>query len=245
YDIILSLSKVADRIGHGSGVNNQEKIESNDANLLIRTNRKTKQRIVNSLLQATHTNDLLRTSSRTQSSESQTHSNSSNSMDNKRKRTSSPSINPPIPLLSSSLSTMSHNANEIMTPIWRQLSSKDLDSFDDYMNDDFEDISDDTYIHRHLHCEQEQELWLHDPPASSSHTTTSRQNSSTTSKLNGSHSIGEFTTLKQQQISHTTNNSQLSQKRIQTSNNHIPSYTYRLTANGVAYTETIDNEPRV
>ncbi|CAF0755535.1 unnamed protein product [Didymodactylos carnosus] len=243
YNIILSLSKIADRIGHDSSKCNGEKMETNEANSLSRTTRKTKQRIINTLLQATSTNDLLRTSSRTQSSESQTNSNSS-SMDIKRKGTSSPCINPlPCPLLQSSFSTTSHNSNEILTPLWRGLTSKDLDLFTYHLNDDFEDVSDDSYIHRHLHCEQEQELWLHDPSTSSSHTTTSRQHSSSTSKLNGSHSAGELTNHKQQHISHVINNSQTSQKRNQTSNNQTPSYRYRLAANGVAYTETIEKEP--
>jgi hypothetical protein len=79
-----------------------------------------------------------------------------------------------------------------------------------------EDISDEMYIHRHIRCELEQESWITNPPTSTNISLTSNRKSGT---LQTSLSVPNGLS--------TTNSKQ---------------YRYRLTPNGIAYTETIDTK---
>jgi hypothetical protein len=75
-----------------------------------------------------------------------------------------------------------------------------------------EDISDESYIHRHIRCELEQETWLTNPPVSNTTSLTSNRKS---------------TTL---------------QTSLSVPNGLQKQYRYHLTPNGIAYTETIDTK---
>ena len=80
-----------------------------------------------------------------------------------------------------------------------------------------EDISDDNYIHRHIRCELEQEPWITNPSTSKtvSFTSNHRKNGTLQTSLSVPNSLSS------------TNSKQ---------------YQYRLTPNGIAYTETIDTK---
>jgi len=81
---------------------------------------------------------------------------------------------------------------------------------------EIEDISNESYIHRHIRCELEQESWITNP-------TTSTNVSLTSNRKNGTLQ----TSLSLPNSLSTTNSKQ---------------YRYHLTPNGIAYTETIDTK---
>ncbi|CAF4621167.1 unnamed protein product, partial [Rotaria sp. Silwood1] len=121
----------------------------------------------------------------------------------------------------SSINNNSSSPHEILTPSWRILINND---FDNVLNieknceqQENEDISDESYIHRHIRCELEQESWITNSPISKNISLTSNKKSG---KLQTSLSVPNG-------LSTTTNQKQ---------------YKYRLTPNGIAYTETIDTK---
>jgi len=107
-----------------------------------------------------------------------------------------------------------------LTPSWRVLTNNDYEtSLNTEKNSDQqenEDISDESYIRRHIRCELEQETWVTNPPTSANVSLTSNRKSVT---LQSSLSVPNGLS--------TTNQKQ---------------YRYRLTPNGIAYTETIDTK---
>ena len=105
-------------------------------------------------------------------------------------------------------------SHEILTPSWRLLIN---DDFDNLLNqDEYEDISDENYIHRHIRCELEQESWIKNPSISKNVSLASNRKNSTFQ-----------TSLSMPNGLSTTNQKQ---------------YRYRLTSNGIAYTETINTK---
>ena len=51
------------------------------------------------------------------------------------------------------------SSHDILTPTWRVLNNEDMESLDQ-QESIVEDISDESYIRRHIRCELEQETWL-------------------------------------------------------------------------------------
>lgn len=62
-------------------------------------------------------------------------------------------------LSASPQSTTGTSSHDILTPTWRVLNNDDLESIDQ-QETHVEDISDESYIRRHIRCELEQETWL-------------------------------------------------------------------------------------
>jgi hypothetical protein len=108
--------------------------------------------------------------------------------------------------------TSSASPHEILTPTWRVLTNTDTEQPSDQQEN--EDISDESYIHRHIRCELEQETWITNP------TTTNNVSLASTRKAGTLQ-----TSLSVPNSLSATNSKQ---------------YRYRLTPNGIAYTETID-----
>jgi len=104
-----------------------------------------------------------------------------------------------------------------LTPSWRILTNNDYDTEKSSDQQENEDISDESYIRRHIRCELEQETWVTNPPTSTNVSLTSNRKSVTTLQPSLSVPNGLSTTNQKQ-------------------------YRYRLTANGIAYTETIDTK---
>jgi hypothetical protein len=129
------------------------------------------------------------------------------------------SVSSPGPVSSSS-------PHEILTPSWRVLTNNDFEnsintekSSDQQEN---EDISDESYIRRHIRSELEQESWITNPPVSNVSLTSNRKSSGT---LQPSLSLPNG-------LSTTTTTTTTNPKQ----------YRYHLTPNGIAYTETIDTK---
>ncbi|CAF1197619.1 unnamed protein product [Rotaria sp. Silwood1] len=220
-DLILSLSKIADSIGHNSNLNISKKLPSTTTITTTTTKKKQQQPKLQSSISLI-SGDTNKTMKRT-IEESRNISNSnyiSNNYDltNKRhKRIASPQST----LSISSINNNSSSPHEILTPSWRILINND---FDNVLNieknceqQENEDISDESYIHRHIRCELEQESWITNSPISKNISLTSNKKSG---KLQTSLSVPNG-------LSTTTNQKQ---------------YKYRLTPNGIAYTETIDTK---
>ncbi len=55
----------------------------------------------------------------------------------------------------------SSSPHEILTPSWRILTNNDFEKSIDQQEN--EDISDESYIRRHIRCELEQESWITNP----------------------------------------------------------------------------------
>ncbi len=109
----------------------------------------------------------------------------------------------------------SSSPHDILTPTWRILTNNDLENFDQQEN---EDITDESYIRRHIRCELEQEPWITNPAISKNIPITSHRKSTTTLQTSLSVPNG---------LSTSTNPKQ---------------YRYHLTPNGIAYSETIDTK---
>jgi len=110
--------------------------------------------------------------------------------------------------------------HEILTPSWRVLTNNDyensLNTEKTSDQQENEDISDESYIRRHIRCELEQETWITNPPTSANASLTSnRKNVTLQTSLSVPNGLS------------TTNQKQ---------------YRYHLTPNGIAYTETIDTK---
>ncbi|CAF4307882.1 unnamed protein product, partial [Rotaria magnacalcarata] len=110
--------------------------------------------------------------------------------------------------------------HDILTPSWRILTNKDFDSLinieQSVSQQESEDISDESYILRHIRCELEQESWItNDPISKTVSLTSNRKNGTLQTSLSVPNGLS------------TTNQKQ---------------YKYRLTPNGIAYTETIDTK---
>lgn len=105
----------------------------------------------------------------------------------------------------------SSSPHEILTPTWRILTNNDLENSSMTDQQENEDITDESYIRRHIHCELEQESWL----TKNIPLTSNRKSGTLQTSLSVPNGLP------------TTNPKQ---------------YRYRLTANGIAYTETIDTK---
>ncbi len=109
----------------------------------------------------------------------------------------------------------SSSPHEILTPTWRVLTNHDLENSDQQEN---EDIADESYIRRHIRCELEQEPWITNPGVSKNIPIASHRKSTT---LQTSLSVPNG---------------------LSTSTTNPKQYRYRLTPNGIAYTETMDTK---
>ncbi|CAF1089518.1 unnamed protein product [Rotaria sordida] len=230
-DLILSLSKIADGIGHNlnSNISNSsKKLQSTTSITTTITKKKQQQQQQQPKLQSSISligGDANKNTKRTME-ESRKISNSNfistnYDLTNKRhKRIASPQSTLSISSTSMTGMISSSSPHEILTPSWRILTNND---FDNVLNtekcsdqQENEDISDESYIHRHIRCELEQESWITNSPISKNVSLTTNKKSGT---LQTSLSVPNGLS--------TTNQKQ---------------YKYRLTPNGVAYTETIDTK---
>ncbi len=120
----------------------------------------------------------------------------------------------------------SSSPHEILTPSCRILTNTDFENLSNTEKcsdqQENEDISDESYIRRHIRCELEQESWITNPPVSKNVSLTSNRKSGTLqTSLSLPNGLSTTTTTT------TTNPKQ---------------YRYHLTSNGIAYTETIDTK---
>lgn len=117
----------------------------------------------------------------------------------------------------------SSSPHEILTPSWRLLTNNDYENIEkSNEQQENEDITDESYIHRHIRSELEQESWITNPTISKNNSLTSnRKNTTLQTSLSVPNSLSSTTPTI------TTNQKQ---------------YRYHLTPNGVAYTETIDTK---
>ncbi|CAF1648652.1 unnamed protein product, partial [Adineta ricciae] len=209
-DLILSLSKIADRIGHSSNLN-----VSNHTKKLPTSTMKKKQppKLQSSIsLIVTDSNKAQKRPSDDSRSISNSNFISANyDVTSKRqKRIASPQSTLTVSSANTSGPISSSSPHEILTPSWRVLTNVDLENSIDQQEN--EDISDESYIRRHIRCELEQETWITNPTATNNLSITStRKNSTLQTSLSVPNSLA------------TTNSKQ-----------------YRLTPNGIAYTETSD-----
>ncbi|UJR16496.1 hypothetical protein I4U23_003398 [Adineta vaga] len=199
-DLILSLSKIADRIGHNSNLNVSNHIKKPPTSTLKKKQPPKFQSSISLIVTDSNKNN------KRTLEESRNISNTS-----PQSTLSVSSTNASGPISSSS-------PHEILTPSWRLLTNTDFDNSltSDKSSDqqENEDISDESYIRRHIRCELEQETWI-------TNSTTSNNISLTSNRKNGTLQ----SSLSVPNSSATTNSKQ---------------YRYRLTPNGIAYTETMD-----
>ncbi|CAM4886538.1 unnamed protein product [Rotaria socialis] len=231
-DLIVCLSKIADRIGHTttSNISNSSKKVPSSLSLSSSsssaTTSKKKQQLPK--LQSSVSvivGDTNKTTKRT-IEESRNISNSNfistnYDLTNKRqKRIASPQSSLSTTSNSTTGITNTSSAHDILTPSWRILTNKDFDSLinieQSVSQQESEDISDESYIHRHIRCELEQESWItNDPILKTVSLTSNRKNGTLQTSLSVPNGLS-ITNQKQ--------------------------YKYRLTPNGIAYTETIDTK---
>lgn len=114
----------------------------------------------------------------------------------------------------------SSSPHEILTPSWRILTNNDIENVEKSCDQqENEDISDESYIHRHIRSELEQETWITSPAISKNNSlTTNRKSVTLQTSLSAPNSLSTTATTNQKQ------------------------YRYHLTPNGIAYTETIDTK---
>ncbi|CAF2208174.1 unnamed protein product [Rotaria magnacalcarata] len=228
-DLIVYLSKIADRIGHTATSNisnSSKKVSSSLSSSSSSTTSKKKQqppKLQSSV--SVIVGDTNKTTKRT-IEESRNISNSNfistnYDLTNKRqKRIASPQSS--LSTTSTSITGIANTSSphDILTPSWRILTNKDFDSLinieQSVSQQESEDISDESYILRHIRCELEQESWItNDPISKTVSLTSNRKNGTLQTSLSVPNGLS------------TTNQKQ---------------YKYRLTPNGIAYTETIDTK---
>jgi len=204
-DLIDGLSKLADRIGRSSPSKKPVDQPPPPPSL-----KKKPPKLQNSM--SLNVAESIKTTKRTIEDSNKQLSNSnfiSNHFDvtsKRQKRIASPQAS----------STVAPSPHEILTPTCRLLSKIDFESTD---QQETEDISDESFIRRHIRCELEQETWLKNPSVSKNipiHSNRKSQSLQTSLSVpNGLPS---------------------------TMNNNSKQYSFHVTANGIAYTQNIESK---
>jgi len=219
-DLIGSLSKIADRIGHTTNSNVSNSLKKLPSTTTLKKKQQQQPKLQSSI--SLIVGDSNKNNKRT-IEESKNISNSnfiSNNYDltyKRQKRIASPQSTLSVSSTGTPGPVSSSSPHEILTPSWRILTNNDYDTEKSSDQQENEDISDESYIRRHIRCELEQETWVTNPPTSTNVSLTSNRKSVTTLQPSLSVPNGLSTTNQKQ-------------------------YRYRLTANGIAYTETIDTK---
>ncbi|CAF0776279.1 unnamed protein product [Adineta steineri] len=219
---ILSLSKIADRIGHNSNLNVSNHTKKNLSTSTIKKKQQSKLQSSISLIVPDSNKTNKRTLEESRNISNSNFISTNYDLTNKRqKRIASPQSSLSVSSTNTPVSTTSSSfPHDILTPGWRVLTNTDFEiSLNQEKSSDqqeIEDVSDESCGHRHMRCELEQESWLTNSSTSNNISLTSNRKSGTLQ-----------TSLSVPNSLSTTNQKQ---------------YRYRLTPNGVAYTETIDTK---
>lgn len=241
-DLILSLARIADRIGHKSNPiasSPLKKVSSSSTTGIAQTKKKqqlsqlpVKFQSSISMMVGDSTRPHKKTLDESRPSSNNNFMSTNFDLTNKRqKRIASPQST--LSLSSSSGPLTSSFLHDILTPSWRLLTELEMEicPTDEKSGDvqENEDISDEVFIRRHIRCELEQESWTMNTSVGSAATPTAATTSTNSLTLSSNRRSSTLQTSLSLPSSLSSTNSK--------------QYRDRLTPNGgITFTETIDTK---